>query len=474
MMKNSLAGFALGVMISTILTARAGAAAPPTTAASDAADVMTLKNVKIEGTLDLENGVPIRWKKPDGSGYVNIFMLDKNGTLQLCHDPYYWDANASDVEHGRVRVIEVRNPNSNYPDFRLPVTRNNKQPAPKRETVNADSKLQLRSASFVETNDPSELNLIRTGTDDPNRPDDEGPTGEGTVSGLIRWMSKKDQITTDAEMIARSYGFGKEHYGAVIIQPVDARFPDFKWSPMLVMKRGVRLGGVRGMKSGVVGAALEVDSMDDRPVILRRPGASTTQPVTLAFAGGTEGTQADQSNTLGLIKATNVAANANAPISRVEIQTNKGNQLETSLILPVPAAQVTHGGGQKIPSGERVALWFDQESYDSDTMHDAAKEPTRLTCRTAGRYMVSASVEFSANGKGSREVIVRRNGRDQVAAMRVPAVDGETTKITFTSPPVGLEPGNYVELIVRQTSGMILEVPAKPEMPLAFSMTRAG
>src|SRR5439155_23661449 len=51
---------------------------------------LTLKNVTIQGSLDLENGVPVRWKKPDGSGYVNIFELDKNGTLRLGDDPYYY------------------------------------------------------------------------------------------------------------------------------------------------------------------------------------------------------------------------------------------------------------------------------------------------------------------------------------------------------------------------------------------------
>jgi hypothetical protein len=219
---------------------------------------------------------------------------------------------------------------------------------------------------------------------------------------------------------------------------------------------------------------LEVDSIDDRPIILRRPNASATQPVMLALAGGNEGTPADEQNTLGLIKASNVSTREGSMMSRVEIQTNRGNQLETDLVLPVPAAQVSSAGGQKVPSGQLVALGFDQERYDSDTIHDATQGPTRLTCKTAGRYAVSASVEFAANAKGSRQVIVRRNGREQVAAMRVPAVQGETTQITFTAPPVELQAGDYLELMVRQTSGQVLEVPAKGELPLAFSIARSG
>ena len=143
-------------------------------------------------------------------------------------------------------------------------------------------------------------------------------------------------------------------------------------------------------------------------------------------------------------------------------------------MLPVPAAEVSSGAAQKIPSGEAVALAFSQMRHDTDAIYDAAKAPTRLTCHTAGRYAISAAVEFSANGKGSRQVIIRRNGRELVAAMRVPAVEGETTQITFTSPPVELRPGDYVEILVRQTSGEVLQVPVDGEMSPTFAMTRVG
>src|SRR6478736_9297003 len=126
--------FVLALAIGMTLCARPAAAAEPPTE-------LTVQNVKIQGSLDLENGVPIRWKKPDGSGYVNIFVLDKNGTLQLCHDPFYFEQPKPDKSvkvksqeekqartnlnerHESQRVIEVRNPNSAYPDLRLPITR---------------------------------------------------------------------------------------------------------------------------------------------------------------------------------------------------------------------------------------------------------------------------------------------------------------------------------------------------------------
>jgi hypothetical protein len=436
---------------------------------------VTLQNVKIQGSLDLDTGVPIRWKKPDGSGYVNVASLDKDGTLRLCDDPYYYDAPKTD-DRGN-RVVEIRNPNSKYADFRLPITRTS--------NINADSKLTLRSMSLIETNDPSELNLVRTGDDAEHGPKNENaPIQDGSVTGLIRWMGRLGErskpnaptdLVTATEVICRLFGTSKnDAYGAVVFQVSDARYPQIKGSPLLVMKPGVRVGAVQGRGGAMTGGMLEVDSVDDRPVIFRRPNASTTQPVTLALAAGKEGAAADAENTLGLIKAISVATADGQPArSRVEIQTNRGKKLASDWVLPVPAVQVSRTSVEHIPSGELVALAFDREVFDNDGMHDGSKA-TRLTCHTPGRYAVSAFVECAANGKGSRQVVIRRNGKDEIGAMRIPAVDGETTQITVTAPPVELKADDYVELLVRQTSGLPLEIPANGSPAVSFGMTRAG
>jgi hypothetical protein len=472
------------LVVCGVLALLLGAASP-----AEPKDV-TLQNVKIQGSLDLDTGVPIRWRKPDGSGYVNVATLDKDGTLRLCDDPYYYDAPKT-AERGK-RVIEIRNPNTKYADFRLPITRTN--------NINADSKLTLRSMSLVETNDPSELNLVRTGDDAEHGPKDENaPIQDGSVTGLIRWMGRlgdrtkpkgQTDLVTATEVICRLFGTSKKDaFGAVVFQVSDARYPHIKGSPLLVMKPGVRVGAIQGRGGAVTGGMLEVDSVDDRPVIFRRPNASTTQPVTLALAAGKEGTAADADNTLGLIKATSLPTEGDAGgdggdggggggggavRSRVEIQTNRGKRLATDWVLPVPAVQVSRTSAQQIVSGELVALSFDREVYDNDGMHDGANA-RRLTCVTPGKYAVSAVVEFAAaNGKGSRQVVVRRNGTQEVAAMRIPAVDGDTTQITFTAPLIELNDGDYVELLVRQTSGQPLEIPAGGSPAVSFGMTRAG
>src|SRR5437763_13556322 len=102
--------------------------------ARDSSHDSAAQSLRLRGNLDLENGASIRWRRPDGSGYVNILTLDKSGTLQLCHDPYYFEQphidddqgkpakRANELDHTMMKVIEVRNPNSAYPDLRLPIT----------------------------------------------------------------------------------------------------------------------------------------------------------------------------------------------------------------------------------------------------------------------------------------------------------------------------------------------------------------
>jgi hypothetical protein len=428
---------------------------------------------------------------------VNVFVMNKDGTLQLCHDPFYFEQPKPDKsvktkdhaererrrmleeQHNKQRVIEVRNPNSNFPDLRLPITRSKDG----NHIWDNDAQLVVRSASFVETNDPPELNFVRTGNDATPVNDENAPVADGSITGILRFMgrcspAKGDHsgVGTDAEIIGRNYGTSeKDHRGGLFFFAKDNNIPNATDSSgvMAIVQPGVRIGRMaRAPGEGKTGSIFEVDAEDDRPVIFRRSQASTTQPVMLALANGKNGTSADDSNSLALIKATPLSS-SNALTSRIEIQTNTGNKLQSDWVLPVPAAQLSSSAAQQISSGELVALAFDQNRYDTDAIRQT-DQPTRLTCRTAGRYAISAAVEFAANGKGSRQIIVRLNGQQQVAAMRAQAVDGETTQVTFTAPPIELKIGDYVELMVRQTSGQTLEVPAKGELPPTFAMTRVG
>ncbi len=432
-----------------------------------------LDNPTIRGGLNLEPGAAIRCMGPDGKP-VTVLRLDSSGTLRLADDPFFWNRGEKDGS----RFIEAGNPNSAYPDFRLPITRMGKA-----GPIDADSKLQLRSLSLIETNDPSEINLLRTGDEGQLPGHDEQPIANGAGTGLIRWMGRRSPgdkpgsgggYEKDIEICGRNFGTSaKDHYGALCICVQDYRYPTPDQAQvMLVMKPGVRIGDMReSAGEAITGAMFEVDVNDERPVIIRRPEARSGGNVDLVLAAGHGGAQADEKNTLARLRAT-VAAND--PLrAGLDVQTNHGDQLRTDWTLPVPMVEVTRDTPVKIPTGKTVPLAFTKARRDTHGQFDRAA-PTKLICRKPGNYVMAACIEFAPEGKGNRQLLVRRNGSQTVAAMRVPAVGGESTQITFSSPPVELANGDVVELLVLQTSGVELELLTPGVYAPVFSMTRVG
>lgn len=50
--------------------------------------------------------------------------------------------------------------------------------------------------------------------------------------------------------------------------------------------------------------------------------------------------------------------------------------------------RLKNSGTQSVLAGATTALTFDQEDYDTDTMHDTGSNTTRITFTTAGKYIV--------------------------------------------------------------------------------------
>lgn len=76
----------------------------------------------------------------------------------------------------------------------------------------------------------------------------------------------------------------------------------------------------------------------------------------------------------------------------------------------VQAKQITTG--QSIANNAFVSVTFNFEDYDNDPtgMHDSASNPSRLTCRIAGTYMLYGGVAFATNSAGRRGIRWDVNG----------------------------------------------------------------
>ena len=143
------------------------------------------------------------------------------------------------------------------------------------------------------------------------------------------------------------------------------------------------------------------------------------------------------------------------------------------VLFVVPACRVYNSTDQAVTSGVAKVLSFDTERFDTDNIHDATTSPTRLTCRTAGVYLIIGHMSFTSNPDGNRQLLVKVN---------------DTNFITYVEddcPPVGtfrpmlttiyyLNEGDYVELHALQTSGVTLYARYQADFSTEFMMVRIG
>lgn len=138
-------------------------------------------------------------------------------------------------------------------------------------------------------------------------------------------------------------------------------------------------------------------------------------------------------------------------------------------------ARVYNSANISTTSGADTALTFDSERYDTDTIHSTSSNTGRLTATTAGKYHISGTVAFAANGTGARGLGIKLNGSTFIALVRLPAVAGgsDITALTIDT-EYDLSATNYVELIAYQTSGGSLNVSAGGNYSPEFMMTKIG
>lgn len=133
----------------------------------------------------------------------------------------------------------------------------------------------------------------------------------------------------------------------------------------------------------------------------------------------------------------------------------------------IAACRVSNSVGQALTTGVAAAVTFDTEGFDTDAMHDPATNPTRLTAKTAGLYLVFGYVNFGANAVGIRQAYIRKNGAGVEAAININAAAAGTTQAPVSA-LVLMAANDYVELVASQTSGGNLNALAGSQFGAAY------
>lgn len=136
----------------------------------------------------------------------------------------------------------------------------------------------------------------------------------------------------------------------------------------------------------------------------------------------------------------------------------------------MPACRVYRSTAQAIASGTITALALDSERYDDPVhpMHSTSINNSRITIAVPGIYVVLGNVCWAAGASSARECGLRLNGTtyiDWVASV------GDAAITTKTAAHYRFVAGDYIELVVYQTSGGNLNVSAIGNYTPEFSAT---
>lgn len=136
-------------------------------------------------------------------------------------------------------------------------------------------------------------------------------------------------------------------------------------------------------------------------------------------------------------------------------------------------ARVYNSANITIPDSTLTYLTFNSERYDTDAIHDKVTNSGRLTCKTAGKYIIAVALGFDNNTTGRRVVQIRLNHGDSIAiSEEAPSPNGD---IRFAFSTIfGFVAGDYVEVAVYQSSGGPLDIYVDPCYSLEFMMQRIG
>jgi hypothetical protein len=132
-----------------------------------------------------------------------------------------------------------------------------------------------------------------------------------------------------------------------------------------------------------------------------------------------------------------------------------------------------HSPAQATTNVTATVLVYAFERFDTDTMHDSATNPGRITFNTAGVYAVGGETEYDANATGQRYLTIRLNGTTPIASQYMQAATGGVHRInvmTFYRFAVT----DYIELLATQSSGGTLNTNSTPNTSNEFWAIRLG
>ncbi|MBA7587005.1 hypothetical protein ES708_29015 [subsurface metagenome] len=144
----------------------------------------------------------------------------------------------------------------------------------------------------------------------------------------------------------------------------------------------------------------------------------------------------------------------------------------------IPVADISccvHRSADKaIADATTVLIDFDVEDWDTDGCHDNVTNNDRLTCKTAGKYLLTANIQFAANSTGTRGLYFYKYTDSEVwiASFTTPTPAAPIPARCILLRLIDLAVDDYVFMKVYQDSGGSLNLTRNADYSVYFSMVK--
>ena len=136
-------------------------------------------------------------------------------------------------------------------------------------------------------------------------------------------------------------------------------------------------------------------------------------------------------------------------------------------------ARVYNSGDIVVANSGWTVLTFDSERYDTDGIHDTGSNTSRLTCQTAGKYLIIGNAGFEAFA-GWAGLGIYLNNTTVIAQVGHQFNNADSFPQMVISTIYNLAQTNYVELRANQISAGNKNVKAVANFSPEFMMQRIG
>lgn len=131
---------------------------------------------------------------------------------------------------------------------------------------------------------------------------------------------------------------------------------------------------------------------------------------------------------------------------------NNFTGLSNGTELALDSVRAFNSAVQTFTTGNDAAVTLNSERFDGNTMHDTTTNTSRLTAKRAGKYLITAQMQWVANATGVRILRIKLNNTTNIAQVVQVAISGSVAE-QVVSTIYNLAVNDYVEMVGNQNSG---------------------